>query len=441
MTGLRIIIHRGTHEIGGSCIEVWTDTTRIILDMGMPLVDRDGEPFDSRSLEGKSTPELVEEGILPNVVGLYTGAVGQPVDAVLLSHPHQDHYGFLSYLGDGIPVYLSEPAHVLIDITRMFTGRGVDLQDVVYYEHEASFTIGDITITPYLQDHSAFSAFGFHITDGEKSIYYTGDFRGHGRKGKLLQAMKRSFPSGIDALLMEGTNIIRGSRPAKTEADLENELKGIFQKSGGGLTLFAASGQNIDRLVTFYRAAKASGKDLVIDLYTAYVLYRLGDFNTSLPRPTGNWRNLKVYYFKHHGDALTREGLRSLLYKFKPWKVEAEELEKAPGDFVMMIRPGKYPRLFLENYQGKAHKYIYSLWAGYQEQESTKAFTDLLSKMGFEYMEVHTSGHADISTLQEMVEITKPRTIIPLHTFHPDEYENQFSKGIIRLNDGQAHEL
>jgi len=28
-------IHRGTKEIGGSCVEVWTSNTRIIIDMGM----------------------------------------------------------------------------------------------------------------------------------------------------------------------------------------------------------------------------------------------------------------------------------------------------------------------------------------------------------------------------------------------------------------------
>ena len=29
-------IHRGTKEIGGSCVEVWTESTRILLDFGIP---------------------------------------------------------------------------------------------------------------------------------------------------------------------------------------------------------------------------------------------------------------------------------------------------------------------------------------------------------------------------------------------------------------------
>ena len=40
-------IHRGTQEIGGSCVEIWTDTTRILVDFGMPLVEKDRSEFVS----------------------------------------------------------------------------------------------------------------------------------------------------------------------------------------------------------------------------------------------------------------------------------------------------------------------------------------------------------------------------------------------------------
>ena len=43
---MKFKIHRGTKEIGGSCVEVWTGNTRILLDFGMPLVEKDGKEFD-----------------------------------------------------------------------------------------------------------------------------------------------------------------------------------------------------------------------------------------------------------------------------------------------------------------------------------------------------------------------------------------------------------
>ena len=45
---VKIIVHRGTEEIGGNCVEVRTDSTRIILDVGMPLVDENGESVTGR---------------------------------------------------------------------------------------------------------------------------------------------------------------------------------------------------------------------------------------------------------------------------------------------------------------------------------------------------------------------------------------------------------
>jgi len=36
---MRLTIHRGTHEIGGSSVELATAKTRIVIDVGMPIVD------------------------------------------------------------------------------------------------------------------------------------------------------------------------------------------------------------------------------------------------------------------------------------------------------------------------------------------------------------------------------------------------------------------
>ncbi len=63
---MKFRIHRGTKEIGGSCVEVWTENTRILLDFGMPLVEKDGKEFDFRKYKTLISSELVEKGILPN---------------------------------------------------------------------------------------------------------------------------------------------------------------------------------------------------------------------------------------------------------------------------------------------------------------------------------------------------------------------------------------
>jgi len=106
---LKITVHRGTHEIGGSCVEMSHDDSRIIIDIGMPLVQSDGESFDSKSLKDKSGLELLEAGILPNVQGLYSWQNNeQSPTALLVSHAHMDHYGLMYHVRNDIPVYMTD---------------------------------------------------------------------------------------------------------------------------------------------------------------------------------------------------------------------------------------------------------------------------------------------------------------------------------------------
>ncbi len=90
---MKLIIHRGTQEIGGSCVELSAANTRILIDFGMPLVDKKREKFDSAILKGKSVEELKSLSILPEIKGLYKDEE-KSIDAILISHSHLDHYGF-----------------------------------------------------------------------------------------------------------------------------------------------------------------------------------------------------------------------------------------------------------------------------------------------------------------------------------------------------------
>ncbi len=116
---MKLIIHRGTQEIGGSCVELVTVNSRILIDFGMPLVDNKGERFDSNTLKDKTVQELKESGILPDIKGLYRGEE-KAIDAILISHSHMDHYGFLTYVHEDIPIYMSQGAQELINITNIF---------------------------------------------------------------------------------------------------------------------------------------------------------------------------------------------------------------------------------------------------------------------------------------------------------------------------------
>ena len=52
---------------------------------------------------------------------------------------------------------------------------------------------------------------------------------------------------------------------------------------------------------------------------------------------------------------------------------------------------------------------------------------------------IHISGHADRDALKRMVEVLKPKNLIPIHTFEGNEYEKIFTgTKVLQINDNEA---
>jgi ribonuclease J len=166
-----LTIHRGTQEIGGSCVEIWTENTRIILDIGLPLVEKDGSDFKDGKYKNLDRSELISKGLLPDINGLYDDRAD--VDALLISHAHADHYGLAGYTDRSIPCYISRATKDLIELSNIFTPQDTQLGDCRFFESGKMFKVGDFRITPFIMDHSAFDSYAFLIEHDGKSVFYT----------------------------------------------------------------------------------------------------------------------------------------------------------------------------------------------------------------------------------------------------------------------------
>jgi len=430
---MKFKIHRGTQEIGGSCVEVWTDTTRLVIDFGLPLVNPDKTPFDSRALKKKTTTDLLEEGILPGIPDLYQGT---SEISLLLSHAHQDHYGLINYINPDCNIYLGEATHKLIELTNLFTFQEWTINYPHYFESGKTFTIGDIDITPYLMDHSAFDAYAFLAEADGGSLFYSGDFRSHGRKSKAFDWFSHNVKSEVDYLLLEGTTLGRSDQRFPTETDIENELVSTFTKDHGPHLIYT-SGQNIDRLVSIFRACRRTGKILALDFYIAKVLKTLSAYGR-LPFPSQDFPEIKVFFPYRLARMISSKGKQEMLYQFKDYKITKEQISEQADRIVMTVRPSMQGDLErIDNLDGG--QFIYSMWKGYKEEGRTKEFIDYLSNRGLDEKQLHTSGHADQATLLRMIDILKPKNIVPIHTFEGDAYKNVFiGDNVVRINDGEV---
>jgi ribonuclease J len=230
---MKVCIHRGAHEIGGSCVELSAGGKSILLDLGMPLDAEAGEDVRLPSVDGLTEFDH-------NLLG------------IMISHPHQDHWGLVPRALARVPLYIGEAAHRILKEAAFFGAGEFDREAAGYLVDRQSFDLGPFRITPYLMDHSAFDAYALLVEAEGKRLFYTGDFRAHGREGSLFERLLREPPAGVDALLTEGTVIAptgdhRTIGP--TEKEVEQELVGIFKEAPGPV-LVAISAQNIDRLVS-----------------------------------------------------------------------------------------------------------------------------------------------------------------------------------------------
>jgi ribonuclease J len=208
---MRACIHRGAHEIGGSCVEVEAAGHRLVLDVGRPLSAAPGQDVPLPAVTGF-------DGNDPSLLG------------VVITHAHQDHWGLAGQIAPGVPIYMGEPTHRILTEAAFWTS-GLTVEPAGYLAHRQPFQVGPFRLTPYLNDHSAFDAYSLLVEAGEARLFYTGDIRGHGRKSALFHQLLRRPPGDVDVLLMEGTNI-RPDDPAPEPAVNETAVSASSGISG-----------------------------------------------------------------------------------------------------------------------------------------------------------------------------------------------------------------
>lgn len=409
---LTLTVHRATNQIGGNCIELRSGDDRLVLDVGRPL----DAPSDAK-------------GLIPSTLD-----VSQPA-TILISHPHQDHYGLLEEAPGHWPVRCGEPTRRLMTITANVTGRSIP-QAIEPWTSGVTFTIGPFQITPLLTDHSAFDAHMLLIEAHGRRVLYSGDFRRHGRKSALVERLMRSPPSDIDVLLMEGTNL-GSDKPCVTEPDLEDRFVELFRRTPGRVFV-AWSAQNVDRTVTLYRACLKTERTLVVDLYTAEVMEMLAAFGR-LPAP--GWRQVKVVmtaglrrrYAGADGDAFAD--------RMAKLGISAATLERSAEPLVIMTRPSLIRDFARKDVKPTANDaWSWSQWRGYLDNADGVAVRAWFDGVGAKADHIHTSGHASPNDLREFASAIGPKTMVPIHGVKWDEDQPGFPP-ITRLKDGEPLRL
>lgn len=424
---VKIKIHRGTNQIGGSITEIYTENTHIFIDFGSELNTDPDESTDDKMIDMINHAKC---------------------DAVLFSHYHGDHVGLMQHIpqqdirGHEIALCMGlEARKVLIRIHKTLANDDfennenhkeilnllIDRTRWTNLENLVPFTIGDFTITPVRVDHSAYDAYMFIIQAEGKNMIHTGDYRTHGRLGKNLfpnltcALNDRGIVGKVDILLTEGTMMDRKDEEVLTEEQLEQKAFELLRKPENKCAFLLCSSTNVETIASFCNAAHKVGGRFYVNYY---VYSQIKGYRKSAGKEDPRLQFPGTYLF---------EPFDYINPKLDGGKTQMQYMKDHGG--VMMIGTTEAYKRRMDYFKEENPLLIYALWKGFINKEKypdtyNECYGNLIKNWRHEVL--HTSGHADVETIEKMIHLVKPRQgIIPIHTTKKTDF--------IKLNVGDIH--
>ena len=422
----KLTFYGGVGEIGGNKILLEDRDTKILLDFGMSFAER-RRFYSDPWLSPRNESELLELGILPHLEGVYRFDEEETkLDAVMLSHSHADHARYISFINRKIPVYCGETTKTILEglaETRLRDFEtdisGIDFRT---FRTGTKIKIKDIEVEPYHVDHSTPGAYGYLVHTSEGAIVYTGDLRTHGSKPHLTQDLVKASEKAHPILMIsEGTNIIGGD--VSDEHEVEYKIDKIVAGSDK-LVLADFSYTDVDRLRTFHNVARRSRRLLAISLKQAHLLCKLrSDKGLSVPDPTSD-KHIVIYRRK-----------KKRYYDWEEKLLGLENVKEASGvkqDQDQMIFACSFSNMgeLVETKPSPGSNFILSTSEPFNEEREIEfdKFKNWLDHFGLPMYHIHCSGHIMPNELKQMITQIKPKTLLPVHTEHPNLFARFMAK-------------
>ena len=421
-----VTFYGGVGEIGGNKILVEDKGTRIMLDFGMSYTDR-GRFFADPLLSPGDERDLLEFGILPDIQGIYKfEESASSLDAVFLSHAHNDHWGYISFLKREIPIHCGKTCAEILEAisgakVRHFESDIRGLQFNTFRTGDV-VKIGSIEVTPCHVDHSIPGAYGFIVKTSNGTLAYTADLRVHGTKPEMTSDfLKLAARSSPDMLLAEGTNILGGE--VTSEPEVKSKLNQLLSGTKN-LALANFSNVDVDRLRTFYHVAKENDRTLAISLKQAHLLNQLAaDAALDLPRvgegrdDIAVFRRTKKRYYDWEESVME-----------KARTIDSDALRKEQESYIVAFSMPDFKEL-VDIRPDAGSMFVLSTSEPFNEEQEFEfeRLRNWLDHFGLPMYHIHCSGHIMPSELKRSIEQVKPRQLFPIHTEYPALYAKYVS--------------
>ncbi|RXJ57985.1 ribonuclease J [Candidatus Marinarcus aquaticus] len=384
---IRITPLGGLGEIGGNMMVIETDTSAIIVDVGMSFPDEDMHGVDI---------------LIPDFS--YIREIKSKIKGIVITHGHEDHIGAMPYLFKELqfPVYgTSLPLEMI----------GAKFDEHKMREHRKHFRaiekrvpikIGDFEVEWIHITHSIVDSSALAIKTDAGTIIHTGDFKiDHTPIDGYPTDLHRLAHYGEEGVLLLLSDSTNSHSPGftKSEKTVGPTFDSLFARSKGRVIMSTFS-SNIHRVAQAIEHGLKYGRKVC-------VIGRSMEKNLDLA--------LKLGYLKFPKDQF----------------IDAHEVNKYNDKEVLIVTTGSQGEAMSALYRMAIHEHrhikikeedqiILSARAIPGNEGSVSAIINHLLKAGAQvayqdFSEIHVSGHAAQEEQKLMLRLVKPKFFLPVH--------------------------
>ena len=416
----KITFHNGILTIGGTIIEIAYEDSHIFFDFGSEY-----DPASPK--QPKDLQDLLDMNLVPYLDNMFDPSIelkgyeskedNFKDTAVFLSHVHLDHSKIINYLNPSVPLYMLEGTKSLLNTLNinndflfpLHNQGDSNVRDIIGVKENEVVQVGKIKVKVMPVDHDAYGASGLLIETPDLVISYTGDIRLHGyRKDATLNFCKES--ENCDVLLIEGVTVSfqelnENARVPEDENEINliEKINNIVKENPNKQITFNYYISNIERILNII---KTNPRTVVLDAYYSYVL----------KHATG----LQSYYYQLDDKDYGLD---------KSYEVAFEKLLQDEGSYFWQL-----DTLAIEHFDRLKENgiYIHSNATPLGDFDPKYApFIKRFEDNNIEFKLVGCSGHAYPFDLIEIIDLIKPKLLVPIHSYHPERLYNKSGERLL----------
>ena len=364
----------------------------VIIDMGLQFPEDDMPGIDY---------------IIPNIESLKGRE--KDIQGIIITHGHLDHVGAVSHLSPKLghpPIYATGLSRGII-MKRHDDFPNMGKLNIHIIKASDKITLGKFKIEFFHVNHNIPDSVGVVLKTPEGTVLHTGDFKfDHNPVGEEPADLARiieiaSAKGGVLVLMSDSTN---AEVPGYTisEKQVQESLDEIIKQADGRI-IASTFGSLISRIQEIINIAEKYGRKVTVDGYSMRS-------NVEIAKELG--------FLKAKKDTIIP--IRDVNKYDKNKMIIVCTGAQGEGEAVLMrIAHREHKQVQIQ----RGDTVIFSSSVVPGNERSVGALKDILMYQGAKIfhsklMDVHASGHAQVEDLKLMLNLVKPKYLIPIHGNH-----------------------